>query len=120
MVQIDPIFQPTRSVLALISAVGFVRAQAGQAKLPISAQLTDKLITISHFNDSTIIEHPSRVLETIKEGLQLLVKELPQTKMMQSVRVPDDVSSMRFVTSVEALANALRVIISALDELNAA
>lgn len=115
LVQIDPLFNPTRSVLALYSAIEFAHHQAVEKKVSLSQELTEKLAHARTINSATIIESPSLTLETLRDVLADFNSEMPKTNELALVRVPESVDSMRFVTSVETLANTLLALIRGLN-----
>ena len=112
---IDPLFQPTRSILALLSAIEFVESQLREKKVPVSAELVSMMATAKKTTFAQIIEKPTLTMENIRDTLIAIRTALPDTAELSQLRIPESVHAMRYVTSVEALANALLSIIRALD-----
>lgn len=112
---IDPLFQPTRSMLALLSAVEFVESQLREKKVFVSAELATKMATVKKTPFGQIIEKPTLTMESIRDTIIAIRAELPDSAELSQLSIPESVHSMRFVTSVEGLANALMSIIRALD-----
>lgn len=112
---VDPLFQPTRSMLALLSGIEFVESQLREKKVPVSAELAAKMAAAKKPTFAQIIESPTMTMENIRDTLIAIREELPDTAELSQLSIPETVHAMRYVTSVEALANALLTIIRALD-----
>jgi hypothetical protein len=119
LVNIDPLFSPTRSVEKLVGAVAFVEAQLREKGVNISANTAGKFTDVRRVDRNMIIARPSESLDLIHFALLALQQELPATEDLQMVRVPESVEAMRLVTSVIALANSLLSIIRGLSLLPA-
>lgn len=120
LVNIDPLFSPTRSVEKLVGAMAFVEAQLRQRGVCISSATADKFAAVRSVSTSMIITRPSESLDLIHGALLALRPELPSTEDLQAVSIPESVNAMRLVTSVIALANSLLAIIRGLSLLPSA
>lgn len=119
LVNIDPLFSPTRSVEKLVDAMAFVEAQLRERGINISADTAGKFTDARGVDRNMIITRPSESLDFIHFALLALQPELPVTEDLQLVRIPESVEAMRLVTSVIALANSLLAIIRGLSLLPA-
>ncbi len=119
LVNIDPLFSPTRSVEKLVAAMAFVEALLREKSVDISADTAGKFTAARRVDRNMIITRPSESLDFIHLALLALQPELPVTEDLQMVRVPKSVDAMRLVTSVIALANSLLSIIRGLSLLPA-
>ena len=120
LVNIDPLFSPTRSVEKLVGAVAFVEAQLRERGVNISPDTAGKFEAVRRVDRSMIITRPSESLDIIHGALLALSPELPSTEDLKTVSIPESVDAMRLVTSVVALANSLLAIIRGLSLLPAA
>lgn len=120
LVNIDPLFSPTRSVETLVGAMAFVEAQLRERGVNISSNTAGKFEVVRRVDRSMIITRPSESLDIIHAALLALRPELPSTEDLQTVSIPESVDAMRLVTSVTALANSLLAIIRGLSLLPAA
>ncbi len=114
---VNPLEQPTRSMLALLHAVEFVESLIQEKRLEISPALSSKIAHTKALSPNEIIGQPTATMEAIRDTLVSIRAELPNTESSLSVRIPDAVSAMLYVSSVEDLANALLAIIRILDAL---
>jgi hypothetical protein len=115
LVRIDPLFSPTRSVLALLHAVEFVGVELSLKNVAVSDSVRTKIEQVNQIKPANIIERPTYTLESIREALVAIKAELPDSADRDLVRVPETADSMRFVSCVIALANALLGIIRLLS-----
>lgn len=115
LVTIDPPFQPTRSLLALLHAVTFVESQLSERKVSLSAGAVTKITEVKNLTSTQIIERPTLTMESIRNALIAIRAELPTSGDLRNLPIPETVDSMRYVSSVEALANSLLAFIRGLD-----
>ncbi len=112
---IDPIFKPTPSVMTLRNAVEFVESQLQEKNVPVSGTLATQIDAVKKITHGQVIERPTLTMESIRNTLVAIRTELPQTDDLRDVKIPETVDAMRYVTSVEELANSLLSIIRGLD-----
>ncbi len=114
LVNINPLMRPTDSVTVLKDAVAFVARQIRENNGTISAATSTAIEATAAITINNIIESPTRTLTIIRDTLKSIREDLPQGESYTDIRIPEDVDSMRYVTSVESLANALLSIIRCL------
>ncbi len=66
LVTINPLFQPTRSLLALLHAVDFVESQLSENNLRLSNGVIAKMAEVKNITPAQIIEKPTLTMESIR------------------------------------------------------
>jgi hypothetical protein len=112
---IDPLFEPTRSVLALREAVSFVAGRLAEKQVAATQETQERIASVRMITRLTILDDSAGCLERIQKALVAIQKELSNTEALANVRIPESIVSIRFDTAVIALANSLLGIILGLS-----
>lgn len=117
LVDIDPLFKPTSSVLLLLHAVELIGVELSQKNVSISDSLREKIAEVNKIHSEIIFTRPSFTFDSIRDVLAAIKAELPASEARELIIVPEAVDPNRFVSCVVDLANAQLSIIRLLDRL---